>query len=1478
MRTFLLLILFSASIFAELQVNEKKDISKRIDGFKYKQNQLFNEEDILNSEHQIEQRFADKENLRKESIGDSNPTELQKIKDEENALDVPQYERDALIALYNSTNGANWIDNTNWLTSEPVENWYGVYVVDNNVNAIYLWNNNLSGTIPIEIGDLSLLEYLDLGYNQLIGTIPSQLGNLTSLVSLDLLINQLTGTIPLEIGYLTILEYLNLGNNQLTGNIPTEIGNLTQLSQLYLSSNQLEGNIPSVIGNLTSLIDFSVRSNQLEGNIPSVIGNLTLLEYLNLSSNQLTGNIPSVIGNLTQLSQLYLSSNQLSGSIPLELGNLTLLEYLYLYDNQLTGSIPQELGNLTQLRELNLSSNQLSGNIPSQIGNLTQLETLNLRINLLDSSIPQEIGNLTSLFSLNIRENQLSGSIPSQIGNLTLLEYLYLYDNQLTGPIPTEIGDLTQLKVLNIRTNQLTGMIPVEIGNLSLLVDLNLGNNSLTGSIPPEIGNLDSLSSLSLNYNQLNGTIPAEIGELNKVVILYLDHNKLIGSIPQEIGNLQSVKTLVLWDNQLTGFIPPEIGNLAQVTYLDLDVNQLSGSIPEQIGNLGELNSLWLSNNQLSGTIPSEIGNLDSLSLLYLYANQLSGNIPSSMGSLSKLTRLSIHHNQLSGTIPNEIFNLYLLEGLFLNNNELNGSVPTQINNLHLLQWIELDSNDFDELADMSSLKNIFDLYINGNKFTFEDIIPNIYVASDSISYAPQDSVGNTQEITLNTGDVFNTSVTVGGTGNKYQWKKDDVIISGATNSSYSISSVSSSDNGSYSCEITNDAAPLLTLYSKPVNLTVSSIIIVFEPSVTTTAATNITTNSARLNGTVNPNGTTTNYSFEYGISTSYGSTVTNGSELNGNEDFVVHYDLTGLVANTTYHYRITASNAGGITNGSDQTFTTNSSGNDIDLEWRTLSVVTFDWETGILLNSTLLVRNNGNTASGAHESQLFLSVDKNIESSDIALGDLISFPSIPAGDSVSVSTSFTVPSAMNGIYYIGAIVDINNVIFESNENNNNYYRTGKIIVGYPSTIQLSSSLAFSDATLSSSFRMIGLPGDNNQSIAQVLGGTFNEDWVAYYDNGNTSNYLISYDGSSTFNFIPGKGFWILSKNNLNINTNVNVVSLESNFVSSGTSEIFYSIALHSGWNIISNPFETNVAWSTVQLFNSISESIHSFSGSFSTSSVMAPYTGYYFYNATNLTSLQIPYSSSSNLTKNVVKLNNTDQFLELSTIFEENRKSSIIIGHNENALNSYDPYDRFAPPGDFEDVRISILNQQIETPYKYLRKDYRKLDKNQTFDLVVKKGIIDILELNAEGANNISAEAIYLVDHNFTFHDLRSKERILLKSSRENINLKILIGDSEYIDNERKLLIPKSISLNQNYPNPFNPSTTIEYSIPEKSIVELKVFDLLGKEISTLVNREMSPGKYELLFDASELTSGVYFYKLRIGNFIDTKKMMFLK
>ncbi len=88
----------------------------------------------------------------------------------------------------------------------------------------------------------------------------------------------------------------------------------------------------------------------------------------------------------------------------------------------------------------------------------------------------------------------------------------------------------------------------------------------------------------------------------------------------------------------------------------------------------------------------------------------------------------------------------------------------------------------------------------------------------------------------------------------------------------------------------------------------------------------------------------------------------------------------------------------------------------------------------------------------------------------------------------------------------------------------------------------------------------------------------------------------------------------------------------------------------------------------------------------------------------------------------------------------------------------------------------------------------------------------------------------------------------------------------------------PERYFLYQNYPNPFNPVTVIKYNVPEKSNVFLKVFDILGREVLTLINEVKNPGTYETEFDGTKLASGLYFYRLEAGDYTETKKMVLIK
>ncbi|GEM_PF-2424337 len=182
-------------------------------------------------------------------------------------------DREALIALFHSTNGENWTHHDNWCSNKPIETWYGVTTDANGVCKLQLNNNQLSGVLPQKLENLINLINLDLGRNALTGNIPHEIGNLKLLTYLNLHQNLLDGQIPMEINNLINLTALNFSNNRLTENIPSSIGALVNLTQLSLSDNNLTGTIPATLANILIRphISFDIRRNRLSGEIPEVI-------------------------------------------------------------------------------------------------------------------------------------------------------------------------------------------------------------------------------------------------------------------------------------------------------------------------------------------------------------------------------------------------------------------------------------------------------------------------------------------------------------------------------------------------------------------------------------------------------------------------------------------------------------------------------------------------------------------------------------------------------------------------------------------------------------------------------------------------------------------------------------------------------------------------------------------------------------------------------------------------------------------------------------------------------------------------------------------------------------------------------------------------------------------------------------------------------------------------------------------------------
>ena len=222
----------------------------------------------------------------------------------------------ALVALYNSTGGPNWNNNTGWLTG-PVSTWYGVTVEGNRVSKLVMYNNNLNGFVPPDIGDLNDLTNLALGYEPMLhGVIPPEIGQILGLKGLFIGNCAITGTIPNTIGNCSLLEFINIWETNLSGSIPPEIGNLDNLLTLDLHDNQIGGPIPPELGNCTQLQELRLNNNQLSGTIPPSLSNCNQIEILYLHDNNLTGEIPYEFSLVSSYISLAFANNHLTGIPP----------------------------------------------------------------------------------------------------------------------------------------------------------------------------------------------------------------------------------------------------------------------------------------------------------------------------------------------------------------------------------------------------------------------------------------------------------------------------------------------------------------------------------------------------------------------------------------------------------------------------------------------------------------------------------------------------------------------------------------------------------------------------------------------------------------------------------------------------------------------------------------------------------------------------------------------------------------------------------------------------------------------------------------------------------------------------------------------------------------------------------------------------------------------------------------------------------
>ncbi|KAK9923768.1 hypothetical protein M0R45_032169 [Rubus argutus] len=356
--------------------------------------------------------------------------------------------------------------------------------------------NELSGRVPNSLR-FTISAYVDLSSNRFEGPFPLLSSNITTLYLRD---NQFSGPIPYNIGdVMPSLSDLDISSNGLSGSIPQSLGNLSLLTTMVISNNYLSGEIPHFWNSIPDLYILDMSNNSLSGTVPRSIDSLRALRYLILSDNNLSGELPS-LRNCTGMKSFDLGENKFSGNIPVWIGESMLsLLILRLNSNSFIGSIPSQLCHLSNLHILDLSHNNLSGHIPHCIGNLSGFKT----------SVISDKDTTYLYQGKSVLKSVTKGRVLEYFPRtVDLVNSLDLSNNNLSGEMPVELTSLKKLGTLNLSMNHLTGTIPTEIGNLESIETLDLSINQLSGSIPPSIVSLTFLNYLNLSYNHLSGEVP----------------------------------------------------------------------------------------------------------------------------------------------------------------------------------------------------------------------------------------------------------------------------------------------------------------------------------------------------------------------------------------------------------------------------------------------------------------------------------------------------------------------------------------------------------------------------------------------------------------------------------------------------------------------------------------------------------------------------------------------------------------------------------------------------------------------------------------------------------------------------------------------------------------------------------------------------------------------------------------------------------
>jgi uncharacterized protein (TIGR02145 family) len=685
-------------------------------------------------------------------------------------------------------------------------------------------------------------------------------------------------------------------------------------------------------------------------------------------------------------------------------------------------------------------------------------------------------------------------------------------------------------------------------------------------------------------------------------------------------------------------------------------------------------------------------------------------------------------------------------------------------------------------------------------------------------------------------------------------------------------------------------------------------------PTVTTTITTNITQTSAQLNGTVNPNGLSTVYYFEYGTTNSYGTITSPVNAGSGTSNVSVNSSISGLSPNTTYHFRVDAINNQGTTYGNDISFTTSQGQNSYTISCTpnptnggtTSGSGTYNSGNSVTVTAT---PNSGYTFSNWTENGAVVSTSSSYTFTISGNRNLIANFSTSSTPTITVSTT--------------SLSDFGTIQVGSNSSQQTYTVSGSnltsnITITAPSGFIVSTS---SNSGFGSTVPLIQSGGSvSNTTIYTIFSPTnagFQSGNIVHTSPGAaTANVSVSGIGSQTC-------------------TPVTIATQPQNQSVNSGSIATFSVSVNG-----TGPF--SYFWYKNGVFQTNTTNTSSSTNSYTTLTLTSINSGdYYYCLITNCSSTYEAQSNNAYVTVNnstqtvtyAGKTYNTVQIGSQYWLQENLDVGTMILGdgyqsdngiiekycynddpnncttygglyqwaeavqYKNGVTNSTSPNPAFT--GNIQGICPSGWHIPTQTESNIL---VAQVNSDGNALKAAGQGTGNGTGTNTSGFSMLLAGTYYYYNGGFgalgiftnfwssTEYDASHSIALYLYSEKNNIDvgfidkgygfsIRCIMDESGTgVESNNGKGLPTDYSITQNYPNPFNPSTIINYSVPKAGFVTIKVYDVLGREVVKLVNENKPVGNYSIKFNGNNLPSGIYFYRMESGSFFQTKKLLLVK